>query len=250
MAIKTQGTEFWAYHPVTRELLDLGCVTSIDGIDETLEDIETTCLRDGARTYTSGMSTPSSASFEVQFDPDNPDHIRLKQIKDSGATLQWLLGFRFEENGVMVTPGPAPEVDTATGEIVLPDERAWIAFSGYMSGFPFGFAQNDVVRSTIPIRISGSIDVIPRTPPADPTSVTVTPSTLSIAEGASDTISATVQPAGAIQRVVYTSSAPTIATVSQTGLVTGVAPGSATITATSTTDTSLSADCAVTVTAP
>lgn len=251
MSIKTQGTEFWAYNPISQKLLDLGCITSIDGIDSTIEQIETTCLKDAARSYEAGLATPGQASFEVQFDPDNPDHITLQQWKTAGLQLEWFVGFRQEDDdGVLVTPGAAPEV-SAGGVIDLPGERAWIIFQGFMSGFPFGFAQNDVVRSGVTIQISGDPEVIPKDPPVTPTGVSVIPSTLAIDVGDTETLAATVTPSGASQSVTWSSSAPSVASVNaSTGEVTGVSAGSATITATSTKEPSVSGTCSVTVTEP
>ncbi|MNP22071.1 Bacterial Ig-like domain (group 2) [compost metagenome] len=74
---------------------------------------------------------------------------------------------------------------------------------------------------------------ITRAPYVAPTSVVVAPATATIAVAGTQQLTATVSPAGAPQDVIWTSSAPSKATVSSTGLVTGVASGSATITATS-----------------
>lgn len=162
MSIKTQGTEFWAVNPITKTLINLGCVTSIDGIDSSIAEIETTCLSSLAREYEGGLAEPGTASFEIQFDPDNPDHILLQKLKTAGVTLDWFVGFRYEVAGEPVVPGPAPTVDNTTGEVELPEERAWIMFSGFMNSFPFGFNQNDVVRSGITVRISGDPEVVPK----------------------------------------------------------------------------------------
>lgn len=80
-------------------------------------------------------------------------------------------------------------------------------------------------------------------------SVTVTPETLTLAIGDSDSVNAIVSPSNAPQGVTYTSSAPGFASVDLlSGLVTGVAKGEATITATSTADASKKDTCIVTVT--
>lgn len=86
--------------------------------------------------------------------------------------------------------------------------------------------------------------------PVAPTGVTVLPTTASIAEGATQQLTPTVAPSGAPQNVTYTSSAPSIATVNSTGLVTGVSEGEATITVRSVVDTSKTATSVITVTAP
>lgn len=85
--------------------------------------------------------------------------------------------------------------------------------------------------------------------PVPPTGVTVAPTTASVAVAATTQLTATVAPSGAPQGVIWTSSAPSIATVDSDGLVTGVAAGSATITARSAVDTSKTGTSAITVTA-
>jgi uncharacterized protein YjdB len=82
------------------------------------------------------------------------------------------------------------------------------------------------------------------------TGVTVSPSTASIAVGATKQLTPTVAPANAsIKSVTYSSSATAKATVSASGLITGVAAGEATITVT-TVDGAKTATCVVTVTEP
>lgn len=164
MAVKTQGTGFWALVPETGELIDVGCVTSIDGIDTTIEQIETTCLSSLARTYEAGLATPGTASFTIYTDPQDPNHVRLHQLKVAGVKLLWAVGFQQTVAGEPVVPGDAPTAAAdSSGEYVfdLPDTRAWIVFEGYMSAFPFSFAQNSVVQSNINIQVSGEPQLIP-----------------------------------------------------------------------------------------
>lgn len=79
-------------------------------------------------------------------------------------------------------------------------------------------------------------------------SVAVTPDTLALDVGDTADLEALVTPAGASQSVIWTSSSPAIASVSETGMVTGLAAGSATITAASVADGTKTDTCAVTVT--
>ncbi len=81
------------------------------------------------------------------------------------------------------------------------------------------------------------------------TGVTVSPATLSLVEGTTETLEATVTPEDATNRKVeWKSGDETIATVDETGTVTAIAPGATTITAT-TEDGEKSDTCTVTVTA-
>ena len=82
-----------------------------------------------------------------------------------------------------------------------------------------------------------------------PTSLVLDPTSLSLQVGDSQTITATVTPDDADQSVTWESSNPDVATVDNTGKVTGVAEGEATITAKCKAKNSVTATCAVTVTA-
>lgn len=82
------------------------------------------------------------------------------------------------------------------------------------------------------------------------TGVTLNKTSTTLAVGAEETLTATVAPANATNKAVtYSSSDPSIATVTNAGKVTAVAEGTATITV-KTTDGNKTANCTVTVTAP
>lgn len=82
------------------------------------------------------------------------------------------------------------------------------------------------------------------------TGVSVSPTAASIGVGGTQQLTPTITPSDATDKAVtYSSSASGVASVSSTGLITGVSTGSATITVT-THDGSYTATCAVTVTAP
>jgi len=109
-----------------------------------------------------------------------------------------------------------------------------------------GYCQDDAVLSEadfIRVRMRAVLTV-----PAV-VSVTVTPDTASIEVSETVQLSASVLPAQADQGINWTSSDPSVATVSATGLVTGVLAGNATITATSSSDGTKSDTAAITVTA-
>jgi len=80
------------------------------------------------------------------------------------------------------------------------------------------------------------------------TSVNLNKTETSLEVGAQEQLTATVLPEDATNKAVtWTTSDPTVATVDENGLVTAVAAGTATITATTTDGTNLEASCAVTV---
>ena len=71
MAQKTQGTMLYVIDPVGNEVLEVGCITNISGLDSTLEQIETTCLSETARTYVAGLATPGTATFTINADSED-----------------------------------------------------------------------------------------------------------------------------------------------------------------------------------
>lgn len=146
MAIKTQGTMLYTIDPANDAVLVVGCVINIDGIDTTLEQLETTCLESPARTYIAGLATPGAASFQINFDPADASHVRLHELKVAGTTLEWAVGF---------SDGTATPTVDSNANFNLPTTRSWINFDGFMNSYPFTFALNAVVTSTVGIQISG-----------------------------------------------------------------------------------------------
>lgn len=151
MSIKTQGTYLYAIDPDDESIINVACIESIDGVDTTNEQIETTCLQALARTYVSGLATPGQASFGLRFDTAEASHMRLHALKVLGTTLNWAIGF---SDGTA-----AATVDTG-GTFDLATSRSWIRFQGFMTNFPFSFAQNSIVSTTVSIQVSGEPELI------------------------------------------------------------------------------------------
>jgi hypothetical protein len=145
MAIKTQFTELYFIDPDGGDVVEVGCVTSIDGLDAARDQIETTCLDSESRTYVGGMPTPGAATFTINADPSDPSHIRLHELYREGTTLDWAIGWG---DGFEIPP---------TGDssgFTLPSTRTWLTFEAYLAGFPFSFTLNSVVTSAIPLQVA------------------------------------------------------------------------------------------------
>lgn len=153
MAIRAQGSQLYAIDPADNSLITIDCVISIDGIDSAIDQLETTCLENLARTYEAGLATPGAASFGINVDPRQPTHVRLHQLKTAGTSLRWALGW---SDGT----GVPPTVDV-DNDFVLPEGRSWLLFEGYMNSYPFTFGQNAMVTSTVGIQISGDPQLVP-----------------------------------------------------------------------------------------
>src|SRR6188474_1862068 len=155
MAMKAQGSQLYTIDPADDSLLIIDCVISIDGIDTAIDQMETTCLEDTTRTYEAGLATPGTATFVINTDPREPSHLRHHELKTAGTVLPWALGW---SDGT----GIAPDIDSS-GQFSPPNTRSYILFDGYMNSYPFSFAQNTMVNSTIGIQISGEPVLIPKT---------------------------------------------------------------------------------------
>jgi len=157
MAIKTMGTQLFVIDPVGGARIEVGCVTTIDGIDTTLDQIDITCLSALTRSFMAGLANPGTATFGINFDPADDSHVRLHALKVAGTTLQWAIGF---SDGTSL---PISQADTS-GDFIFhfPGTRSWIAFEGYMNSYPFSFQQNAAVTSTVGIQVSGEPAVIPK----------------------------------------------------------------------------------------
>lgn len=109
--------------------------------------------------------------------------------------------------------------------------------------------KRDLIEVTLNYTVAKVSPTITRVPFVPVTSVAVAPTTASIVVAATRQLTASALPAEAAQNVTWSSSAPSVATVSSSGLVTGVSAGSATITATSVSDATKTSTAAITVTA-
>ena len=154
MSVKTQGTDLYAIDPADGSLISVGCITSIDGIDTAIEQIETTCLSDTARTYVAGLGTPGTATFGINTDPTDNTHVRLLEIKQDGLTMLWAVGW---------PDGTSPPTVDTDDTFILPSTRSWLTFSGFINAFPFSFQGNSVVQSNVGIQVSGEVTMVPKT---------------------------------------------------------------------------------------
>ncbi|QHF03340.1 hypothetical protein N015_13350 [Pseudomonas asturiensis] len=109
--------------------------------------------------------------------------------------------------------------------------------------------KRDLIEVTLNYTVSKLAPTITRAPAAAVATVAVTPTTASVAAGATRQLTSAITPAGATQTVTWSSATPSVATVSSSGLVTAVSAGTSVITATSTADNTKTSSSTITVTA-
>ena len=143
MSILTQGTQlFWIKSPTAVQVV---AATNISGISAKRDSLETTDLTSTAKTFISGLPSPGSAQFSIQFDPSNAVHADLQAAYKTGTVLKWALG---------MSDGTAPPTATA-GAFTLPATRTFLTFDGFIEDMSFDFKTNSIVESQLSLQISG-----------------------------------------------------------------------------------------------
>lgn len=157
-SIKTQGTKLYFANPADHVVHSVDCMTSFNPGGAPADQLEDTCMEDvsGVRSYKPGLRTPGQGSIVINADPKNASHILLFELSQGDVqNLQWALGW---SDGTA-----APTSLDSNGTFNLPHTRTWYTFEGYVADFPFDFALNALVTSTVPIQRSGAGVWIPKT---------------------------------------------------------------------------------------
>lgn len=151
MALKTQGTNLYILDPEgSPSVLTVGCVISIDGIEATRDQLESTCLDSAARTFEPGMPSPGQLTFGINFDPSDDSHVRVYDLWKDGTKFEMALGY---------SDGTAPPTIDA-GEFELPTTRSFLIFhDAYIANVPQSLALNALVSANVAVQLSGFPDI-------------------------------------------------------------------------------------------
>lgn len=151
--MRTAGTSLYFADPVGCVATQVGCPTSISGLDAPVSEIEITCLGDDARRFEAGLAEPGTASFVISFEPQDESHRRLLALKKSGDTVRWALGLSESQDA------PTSAADSnGDCDFTLPATRSWFTFDGFVNSFSLEVALNGVYTVTVGIRMSGDAD--------------------------------------------------------------------------------------------
>lgn len=156
MSILTQGTQIFVIDPDDDSLITVECATTFSPGGNPADQIEDTCLEDSDRSYQPGLRTPGQAALGINADPRNESHIRLYELSQASPqqVLKWAVGWSDGPKDVNGNPTALPTVDS-NADFNLPTTRTWFTFQGYVADFPFDFAGNTVVTSSLSIQRSG-----------------------------------------------------------------------------------------------
>jgi len=152
MSILSQGTNVYVLDPNdgTPAVMRIECATSLSPGGDPADQIEDTCLEAFERSYKAGLRTPGQATMGINADPDNESHLTLYGLsrENPAPVLKFAIGW---SDGT-----DAPTLNVGEDGFELPATRTWFTFQGYISDFPFDFAQNTVVTTEVSIQRSGN----------------------------------------------------------------------------------------------
>lgn len=156
MAMVTKGTRLYVVDTTDDSVVEVGCITSFNGLTSPKDQVDITCLADLVRRFMAGLATPGTANFGINFDTADDSHMLLESYNQSSEVVNWAIG--------MSDGTAAPTSVDVDGSFILPTTRSWVTFEAYVADLPLNFAINSVVQSEIPLQVSGNREIIRKTP--------------------------------------------------------------------------------------
>lgn len=158
MSVVTQGTQLYVL--ANNVVSEIECITSFSPGSSPADQIEDTCLSErNTRKYKKGLRTPGHATAALNADPSNDSHLLLSNLAESNdqQDLTFALGWADGESEPTAGSGPG-----SVDGLILPTDRTWYVFKGYVSDFPFDFQGNTVVQTSATIQRSGQGVWVPK----------------------------------------------------------------------------------------
>ncbi|MBL5919833.1 phage tail protein [Lelliottia amnigena] len=161
MSVVTQGTQLFVL--ANGVVSEIECITAFSPGGSPADQIDDTCLSErNTRKYKKGLRTPGQATATLNADPSNSSHLMLSNMAESNDQSDVTFAIGWSDGESVPTTGSGPD---AVDGLVLPPDRTWYVFNGYVSDFPFDFQGNTVVQTSATIQRSGQGAWIPKEQP-------------------------------------------------------------------------------------
>ncbi|WP_315136335.1 phage tail tube protein [Achromobacter marplatensis] len=198
---------------------------------------------DDVVTFSLEASATGSDYGLIVEDTPNPDAEDPTSVEVIPSTLSLTVGQSFDAEAVVMPVGASQSLRWTSSNPAMATVNQ---VTGQITAVTAGSVTITAASSVAPaVTNTIALTVVPLVQ-----AINVSPTSVSVDEGATQALTASVSPSGAASGLVYESAAPAVATVSNVGLVTGVTEGTTTVKITSAARPSVSVTVPVTVTAP
>ena len=155
MSVVTQGTQLYVVN--NGVVSEVECITGFSPGSSPADQIEDTCL--------SEKNTPGQATATLNADPANDSHVMLSELAESNDQDDLVFAIGWADGESEPTYDASGTNPDAVDGLILPDDRTWYVFKGYVTDFPFDFQQNSVVQTSATIQRNGQGRWVPKAQP-------------------------------------------------------------------------------------
>lgn len=155
--VLTQGTQVWIEHgdSAAPTLTKMDCITSIGLGDDSVSDIDDTCLEEtDTKTSQPGLNTPGDGELAIKTDPLNASHMKLLQLAENREPVKVYIGW---SDGTT-----APTLATKT--VTLPTTRTFSTFNAILRASSPTFEPDSLVEHKVAMKRQSKVTTIYKLP--------------------------------------------------------------------------------------
>lgn len=154
--VLTQGTQVWIEHgdSAAPTLTKMDCITSISLGDDSVSDIDDTCLEEtDTKTSQPGLNTPGEGEIVIKTDPLNASHMKLLQLAENRKPVKVYIGW---SDGTT-----APTLNATV--VTLPTTRTFTTFNAILRVSSPTFEADSLVEHKVTLKRQSKVTTIVKT---------------------------------------------------------------------------------------
>ena len=155
--VLTQGTQVWIEHgdSAAPTLTKMDCITSISLGDDSVSDIDDTCLEEtDTKTSQPGLNTPGEGEIVIKTDPLNASHMKLLQLAENREPVKVYIGW---SDGTT-----APTLNATV--VTLPTTRTFTTFNAILRVSSPTFEADSLVEHKVAMKRQSKVTTIYKLP--------------------------------------------------------------------------------------
>ena len=154
--VLTQGTNVWIMSGDSAPILTkMDCITSISLGDDSVSDIDDTCLEEtDTKTSQPGLNTPGDGEIVIKTDPLNASHMKLLQLAENREPVKVYIGW---------SDGTTTPTLNAT-KVTLPTTRTFTTFNAILRVSSPTFEADSLVEHKVAMKRQSKVTTIYKLP--------------------------------------------------------------------------------------